>query len=165
MKYFTFLTEPVISEARWAKRRNKALTHWRQCDTCNPALKPPKVKKPHAYFVTFTVDWKKVPDLTHIQFQAIVEKQLSRDTLYDVYYVIEHVPTKEKPKNNMHAHCLIYSWQTLSSKDKQWSFMTNNIGLVDQRIVRKNNGIDAYMSKENKPKRRLQFGAGTFLFV
>lgn len=160
MKTFTRLTGLLPGDqSRWGRRRNKALLHWRECNLCNPDYKPPKVRVPHVYLVTFTVDRKKVPDLTKPQFAAIIEKQLSRRTLYEAAYAIEHEHT------NMHAHCRILSWQTLSTPAKQWSYMANNIGRVDQRAVRKDNGIMDYISKESIPKERQHLEDDTFQFV
>lgn len=159
MKGFTRLTGVLDGTSTFTRRRNKALMHWQTCPLCNPGIKPPEVRKPHTYLVTFTVDRKKVPDLTKDQFAMIVEKQLSRSTLYEASYAIEHIDT------NMHAHCRIQSWQTLSTPNKQWHYMVNNIGRVDQRAVRKDNGIMEYISKESVPKVREQLGDGTFQFV
>jgi len=162
MQHFGPWTEPIPEtndSLMWVHRRNKALAHWKQCYLCNSWLKKAdkaKEKSPLRYFVTFTVDPSKGIDLD--TFRAAVEKQLARVTLCDAYYVIEHIDT------NMHAHCLVFSWQSLSAPQKQWHYMTKNVGRVDQVRVRKDNGISSYMSKENKPLHRICCGESAFRF-
>ena len=142
--------------------------HMIGCDYCNPWFEykapepPPKEVHYPRYFMTFTIDrtGRNVPfgksgkliyrppyNGDYETFKALIEEQLSRPAFKGVIYCIEHRET------NMHAHALITSEANFSHYEKQWYHMHYNVGNVDQKVVRKDNGIADYMSKEGKFER------------
>ena len=122
-------------------------THRRPVERLDPRL--------HTYFVTFTIDPSK-GQISRDDFEALIQRQLSRSCLDDAYYVIEHVDS------NMHAHCLVKSRNPLSPPAKQWYHMVRHVGYVRQDVVRRDNGIQAYMTKENGLHHRRSIGDGIF---
>lgn len=163
LRYFKQFFYPLLKEADLDKLSitrtfgidaiRDAYQHYRLCSDCNPdykgeVVKPPVVRYFPRYFITMTIDPKKRM-IPYDEFKTLVEEQLSRKTFSKVFYAIEHV-WDGNPANwtNMHAHCLITSDVHLSKADKQWYHLVKHVGYVDQKVVRKDNGVSAYMTKE-----------------
>lgn len=90
------------------------------------------------YLVTFTFDPKK--DNTKEQFKAGVLKQLSRAWDH-VQYAFEH------EDSNIHCHSVITTTHRITAKN--FDSHQRKYGHVDVRLVKIDNGLAEYISKES----------------
>lgn len=103
---------------------------------------PPKPKLHNEYFVTFTHSDKKS---TKEEFKkTVIHKITTRTTWKDYVYCFEHEDT------NIHCHALLNCG---SNRINETNFKTivRDHGKVHWQTVSTDNGIEQYISKENKP--------------
>jgi len=147
--HYTFLNEQLAKgpngDYDGLVRRCDQMTKHIQSGRCKKCIYPKKeyVISP-SYLVTFTTDPRKKYHNDLTLFQSEVEAQLKRKNIAEAMYSIEHI------ESNMHAHCFIKTLgRAMNDPQKDWKFMHNKVGMVKVDHVSKNNGVEAYMAKEN----------------
>lgn len=94
----------------------------------------------YRYFITFTLDPTKGTP-SQDTFEQTVRKQLGRSVMSSAMYSIEH------PQTNMHAHALVQVNHNLTASN--FESYSKRYGHVRIDRVARDNGIQAYMEKEN----------------
>lgn len=110
--------------------------HWQSCKRCQTGPKEPRV---YRYLITFTLDPAKTAPPS---FEGIIQSQLDRKPMATAIYAIEHVET------NMHAHAYVTSTRGYTPQD--FDSYRKRYGFVDVKLVKSDNGVAAYLGKENQ---------------
>lgn len=126
------------------------------CSECTALLHPPRPqvdKGPWQYLLTMTTTpANREKGLTEARFRALVEGQITTKTYQKARYAVEHADT------NMHAHALVTTTSKLTARnftgppDRKKPSFTDQTGMVKIDLVKKDNGIDQYISKETEIK-------------
>jgi hypothetical protein len=122
---------------------------WIELEVREKLLKKEKVDKSteYWYFVTLTQDKKKKDDVE--KFEELCVKNLKKKCILEGKYVFEGDENGDKHR---HCHALIKTngpKGVPTIKNNPFYVMNRDWGNVDWKRVKKDHGIEKYMSKEN----------------
>lgn len=139
------LEQTPAEQLKWAYQNmdimDKHATQWTKCPECLKQIGQIKPGNAREYLVTFTRNPNS--KYTVEQWRQAVLKQLKRHVFIKGDYAFEHEDT------NIHCHAYVTSKGIHKTNFESFA---HNYGHVDIKTVKQDNGIHAYIGKENEIK-------------